>query len=141
MTRYMLDTNACIGVINNNPAALRQRLQQLAPADVAISQIVYYELAFGVCNSSQPQRNRANLMHFLKYIQVLDWGMAQSEEAAQLRCELVRVGQPIGYYDTLIAAHARSLNAILITHNTREFGRVTGLQIEDWESNPAPRLG
>jgi len=133
MTHYMLDTNACIGVINGKPPALRQRLQEVVPADIAISQIVYYELAFGVCNSSQPQRNRANLLHFLKYIQVLDWEMAQSTEAAQLRCELVRQGQPIGHYDTLIAAHARSLNAILITHNTREFGRVTGLQVVDWE--------
>ena len=134
MIRYMLDTNACIGVINGKPPALRQRLQQVAPAEVAISQIVYYELAFGVCNSGQPQRNRANLMHFLKYVQVLDWEMAQSDEAAQMRCELVRQGQPIGHYDTLIAAHARSLNATLVTHNTREFGRVAGLQVEDWES-------
>jgi tRNA(fMet)-specific endonuclease VapC len=142
MIRYMLDTNACIGVINGKPPALRQRLQQIAPAEVAISQIVYYELAFGVCNSGQPQqncsgqpqRNRANLLHLLKYVQVLDWEMAQSDEAAQIRCELVRQGQPIGHYDTLIAAHARSLNATLVTHNTREFGRVAGLQVEDWES-------
>ena len=83
--------------------------------------------------ASQPQRNRANLMHFLKYVQVLDWQMAQSEEAAQLRCELVRKAQPIGPYDTLIAAHARSLHATLVTHNTSEFGRVDGLQVEDWE--------
>jgi len=133
MIRFMLDINACIGIINDKPPALRERLQQLAPAEVAISQIVYYELAYGVCNSSQPQRNRTNLMHFLSYIQVLDWQMAQAEEAAQLRCELVRKGQPIGPYDTLIAAHARSLNATLVTHNTREFGRVDGLQVEDWE--------
>jgi len=133
MIRYMLDTNACIGIINDKPPALRGRLLQIAPAEVAISQIVTYELAFGVCNSGQPQRNRANLMHFLKYVQVLDWQMAQSEEAAQLRCELVRKGQPIGPYDTLIAAHARSLHATLVSHNTREFGRVDGLQVEDWE--------
>jgi tRNA(fMet)-specific endonuclease VapC len=133
MIRYMPDTNACIGIINDKPPALRGRLLQIAPAEVAISQIVYHELAFGVCNSGQPQRNRANLMHFLKYVQVLDWQMAQSEEAAQLRCELVHKGQPIGPYDTLIAAHARSLHATLVSHNTREFGRVDGLQVEDWE--------
>ena len=133
MTQYMLDTNACIGVINGAPLTLQERLLQLDPAAVAISQIVRYELEFGVCNSTQQQRNQANLMHFLKYVQVLDWGMAQSEEAAQIRCELVRQGQPIGHYDTLIAAHARSLNATLVTHNTREFGRVAGLQVEDWE--------
>jgi tRNA(fMet)-specific endonuclease VapC len=133
MIRYMLDTNACIGVINNRPPSLRERLLQIAPTEVAISQIVHYELAFGVCNSSQPEKNQANLLHFLKYVQVLAWGEEQAMVAAQIRCDLMRKGQPIGPYDTLIAAHARSINAILISHNTREFTRVHGLQVEDWE--------
>ncbi|HMN30596.1 MAG TPA: type II toxin-antitoxin system VapC family toxin [Caldilineaceae bacterium] len=133
MIRYMLDTNACIGVINGKPPALRQHLLQVDPTEVAISQIVRYELEFGVCNSTQPQRNQANLMHFLRYIQVLDWGDEQSSEAALIRCELVRTGQPIGPYDILIAAHARSLKALLVTRNLREFGRVDGLQAADWE--------
>jgi len=133
MTHYMLDTNACIGVINGAPLSLRERLLQLDPTAVGISQIVRYELEFGVCNSTQQQRNQANLAHFLKYVQVLDWGEEQAIEAAQIRCELVQKGQLIGHYDTLIAAHARSLNSIMITHNTREFGRVNGLLVEDWE--------
>ncbi|MBF0439215.1 MAG: type II toxin-antitoxin system VapC family toxin [Magnetococcales bacterium] len=133
MIRYMLDTNVCICVINGTPSALRVRLQQVSPREVAISQIVRYELEFGVCNSKQQQRNYANLSHFLKYIQVLDFGDEQSIEAAQIRCELIRVGQQIGHYDTLIAAHARSLQAILVTHNSREFGRVDRLRLEDWE--------
>ena len=86
MIRYMLDTNACIGVINDRPAALRARLLQVDPAEVAISQIVHYELAFGVCHSGQPERNRANLAHFLKYVQVLDWGEKQAAEAAAICC-------------------------------------------------------
>jgi tRNA(fMet)-specific endonuclease VapC len=129
----MLDTNACIGVINGNPPALRTRLLQLDPGEVAISQIVHYELAFGVCKSGQSQRNQANLAHFLKYVQVLDWGEEQAIDAAQIRCDVVRRGQPIGPYDVLIAAHARSLQATLVTHNTGEFGRVQGLLLEDWE--------
>jgi tRNA(fMet)-specific endonuclease VapC len=133
MIRYMLDTNACIGIINGTPPSLRQQLQQVDPDEIAISQIVRYELEFGVCNSSQPQRNQANLIHFLKYVQVLDWGDEQSTEAAHIRCELVRKGQLIGHYDILIAAHARSCQAILVTHNTREFERVDGLPVEDWE--------
>ena len=134
MIRYMLDTKACIGVINSNPPSLRERLMQFPPNEVAISQIVLYELEFGVCNSKHQQKNRANLTHFLKYVQVLDWSDGQSIEAAQVRCELARKGQPIGHYDTLIAAHARSLNILLVTHNTREFERVDGLRLEDWES-------
>jgi tRNA(fMet)-specific endonuclease VapC len=133
MIRYLLDTNACIGIIKGKPAIVRQRLLDLSPEEVAISPIVYYELAFGVCNSRQPEKNQANLLHFLKYVQVLEWGEEQSTEAAYIRCELVRKGQLIGQYDVLIAAHARSLKAILVTHNTREFSRVDSLQLEDWE--------
>ena len=134
MIRYMLDTNACIGVINDNPLTLRRRLQQFEPTEVAISEIVRYELAFGVCNSKQVEKNQAALTHFLKYVQVLAWEEAQSAVAAQIRCELARKGQPIGHYDTLIAAHARSLQLTLVTHNTREFGRVDDLRVEDWAS-------
>ncbi len=129
---YMLDTNACIGIINNKPAALRERLFQVAVEQVAISQIVLYELEYGICRSQQ-QRNRDNLNSFLKYIQVLDWGEEQSQEAALVRCELMQLGQPIGHYDTLIAAHARALEATLITHNVREFEQVRRLLLEDWE--------
>lgn len=130
---YMLDTNACIGLIKNNPPSLRQRLMQLEVSKVAISCIGLYELEYGVCRSQQVQRNRENLDSFLKYIQVLEWNEEQSSEAALLRCELAQMGQPIGHYDILIAAHARSLKATLVTHNVGEFGRVKGLLVEDWE--------
>lgn len=134
MIRYMLDTNACIGVINRNPPALQARLTQTEISKTAISEIVRYELEYGVCHSKHQQKNRDNLDHFLKYIQVLEWREKQSIEAARLRCELAHLGRPIGHYDTLIAAHARTLDACLITHNTREFGRVENLLLEDWES-------
>jgi len=62
----------------------------------------------------------------------LAWGEAQSVAAAQIRGEPARQGTPIGHYDTLIAAHARSLDVVLVTHNIREFGRVDALHIEDW---------
>ena len=136
MARYMLDTNACIAVINNKPPAVRIRLTEVDPIEVAISEIVRYELAFGVCNSSIPEKNQANLTHFLRYVQVLEWTEAQSLAAAQIRCDLARAGRPIAHYDTLIAAHARSLDTCLVTNNTREFSRVSGLQVEDWTLPP-----
>jgi tRNA(fMet)-specific endonuclease VapC len=131
--QYMLDTNACIGAINGSPAVVRERLLQVSPSDVAISQIVLYELEFGVCRSRNQERNRAELTLFLKYVLVLDWSAEQTGAAADIRCELTRLGRPIGAYDTLIAAHARSIAAILVTHSTREFSRVPGLNIDDWE--------
>ena len=130
---YMLDTTACIGIIKNNPLVLRQRLFQLDVAQVTISSIVLYELEYGVCRSQQVERNRANLEAFLQYIQILEWTEEQSREAALVRCELAKLGQPIGHYDTLIAAHARSLKATLVTQNVGEFGRVDRLLVEDWE--------
>lgn len=132
---YMLDTNACIGIINGSPPILRERLIQVSPMEIAISAIVHYELEFGVCNSRHQQRNRANLIHFLKYIKILEWSNTQATESAQIRCELTAKGQLIGHYDILIAAHARSIGAILVTHNTREFVRINGLQLMDWEFN------
>ncbi|MFN0072052.1 MAG: PIN domain-containing protein, partial [Chloroflexota bacterium] len=103
----MLDTNACIGGINGRPPSARERLTQLAPTDVAISQIVGYELEFGVCHSRNQKRNRADLLPALRYVQVLDWSAPQSVVAAEVRCELdTRVGQAIGTYDTHIVAHA-----------------------------------
>lgn len=130
---YMLDTNACIGIINGKPVSLRKHLMQCQPEQVSISPIVHYELMFDVCNSQQKQRNQKNLQQFLQYIQVLEWGEEQSTAAANIRCALSRKGQLIGHYDILIAAHARSLNATLVTHNTREFERVDGLLLEDWD--------
>ncbi|MBF0602201.1 MAG: type II toxin-antitoxin system VapC family toxin [Nitrospirae bacterium] len=134
MIHYLLDTNACIGIIKGAPILLRQRLLEITPGEVAISQIVHYELMVGVCRSSRLEQNRANLKHFLSYIQPLDFGEDQAAIAAKIRCSLLAKGQPIGPLDTLIAAHALSLNSILITHNVSEFQRVDGLQLEDWES-------
>ncbi len=130
----MLDTNACIGVINGRPSSLRAHLMRIEIGEVAISEIVRYELEYGVCRSEQQQRNRDNLDHFLKYLRVLEWRGEQSVEAARLRCELSRLGRPIGHHDTLIAAHTRSVGACLITHNTREFSRVENLLLADWET-------
>lgn len=69
----------------------------------------------------------------MQYIQVLEWTEEQSREAALVCCELTKLGQPIGHYDTLIASHVRSLKAALVTHNVGEFGRVNGLLVEDWK--------
>ncbi|HEX3246223.1 MAG TPA: type II toxin-antitoxin system VapC family toxin [Chloroflexota bacterium] len=132
--RLMLDSNACISVMRRRSPEILTRLKSLAPGDVAISGIVRFELEYGVCHSRHPEQNRAQLGHFLRYIETLDWGEKQALEAAEIRCQLARAGQIIGSYDVLIAAHARSLSVPLVTRNIREFGRVPRLLVEDWES-------
>ena len=130
---YMLDSNACIAIINKNPVSVRKRMLEIKPENIFISQIVLYELLFGVCNSRQKEKNKKNLEHFLRYIQVLDWGKEESKIASQVRCNLSSIGKKIGHYDTLIASHALSLGACIVTHNTKEFKRVDGLVLDDWE--------
>lgn len=132
MIRYMLDTNACILVIGDKCEA-QSRLMALNREEVAISQIVLHELEYGVCRSEQQAKNRAKLSAFVSFVQVLDFEKEQAAEAALIRCELAGRGKPIGPVDCLIAGHARSLKATLVTHNTREFKRVAGLSVEDWE--------
>jgi len=132
--RLMLDTNACITAMRERSPGILSRLRSLVPGDVAISDVVRFELEYGVCHSQHPEQNRLQLGHFLRYIETLDWGETQAREAAEIRCELARSGQMIGSYDVLIAAHARSLSVPLITRNIREFGRVSGLIVENWES-------
>ncbi len=133
MIRYMLDTNACIGIMDQRIAPAKTRVGQSEIGEIAISQIVLHELEFGVCKSVHQAKNRAKLDHLLKYVVVADFTNNEAAEAALIRCELARSGKPIGPLDTLIAGHARALKATLVTHNTREFKRVAGLSVEDWE--------
>ncbi len=84
MIQYMLDTNVCINLMRGINPVLGQRLILIPPTHVAISQIVLYELEFGICKSQQQQRNRSNLLHFLKYVQIIDFGYDQSIMAAKI---------------------------------------------------------
>lgn len=129
---HMLDTNACAGILNRDERFLVQ-LEQLPAQDVAISQIVLFELRYGICKSVLQERNERELQRLLRFVQVLDFGANEAAEAALIRCELEKRPAPIGPFDVLIAAHARALKATLVTHNTREFARVRGLKTVDWQ--------
>ena len=129
---HMLDTNACIGVLNRDERFLT-RLEKMQANEVAISQIVLFELRYGICKSILKAKNQIELDRLLHFVPVLDFGSAESAEAALIRCELEKRGTPIGPFDILIAAHARAVGATLVTHNTREFARVRGLKTVDWQ--------
>ena len=132
MIRYMLDTNMIAYARNRRPEIVLNRLLQHDPSEISISSITMAELEYGVFNSSRPQQNRTALLMFLSGITILPFDSAAALEYGSIRFDLKSNGQIIGANDMLIAAHARSLGLILVTHNTGEFSRVENLILEDW---------
>ena len=129
--KYLLDTNICIYIINERPKRVRERFRRLAANEVGVSSVAVAELAFGVAKSGSV-RNRAALQAFLVPLEVASFDLGAALTYGDMRAELERRGQPIGPLDLQIAAHALSLNAILVTNNEREFRKVAGLTVENW---------
>jgi tRNA(fMet)-specific endonuclease VapC len=129
----LLDTNICIYIINAKPPAVLARFRQHRLGDIGVCSVVAAELAFGVAKSGSP-RNRQALEMFLAPLTILPFDTAAVWTYGELRADLERHGTPIGSLDTMIAAHALSQQALLVTNNTREFAKVTGLQLDNWAS-------
>lgn len=132
--KYLLDTNICIALIRQRPRALLQRLISHQPGDVGISSITLAELVHGVEKSTQPEQNMSALEQFLLPLDLANFDQTAALAYGKVRAQLERSGQIIGSMDMLIAAHALSLNTVLVTNNIQEFQRVTGLIVEDWLS-------
>lgn len=133
----LLDTNICIYIINAKPAAVLQRFRQYRTGEIGMCSVVAAELAYGVAKSGSI-RNRQALEMFLAPLAILPFDEPAVWAYGELRAELERKGQMIGSLDTLIAAHALSQGALLVTNNTDEFARVPGLQLANWVSAPGP---
>lgn len=129
---WMLDTDICIALIKRQPLELIGRLKKHKPGDVAISSITLAELCFGVSKSRQAEKNRTALDQFLIPLEILAFDDAAAESYGRIRAALETDGTPIGPLDTLIASHAVSANATIVTNNVREFSRVEGLRVENW---------
>lgn len=127
----LLDTNICIYIINAKPAAVLARFKQYRLGDIGLCSVVAAELAYGVAKSGS-MRNRQALDMFLAPLTILPFDASTIWAYGDLRAELERSGIPIGALDTMIAAHALSQQALLVTNNTREFAKVPGLQLENW---------
>lgn len=130
--KYMLDTNSCIGLIRHRPKNLIERLVACLPGEVGVSSITVAELAYGAQKSSRAAQNMSALDEFLIPLDVKDFDQRAAAVYGDVRALLEKQGKMIGSMDMLIAAHALSLDATLVTNNTREFQRVTNLQLEDW---------
>lgn len=130
--KYLLDTNICIHIIRKQPSELLDHLTHQKVGDVGVSVITVAELQHGVAKSQSPEKNQAALEHFLMPLAIADFGYEAAIVYGPLRASLERRGTPIGSMDLLIAAHAVSLDTILVTNNVKEFKRIPNLEIEDW---------
>jgi tRNA(fMet)-specific endonuclease VapC len=128
---YLLDTNAVIALLNAPRSKLASRVRQSNPTDVAVSVIALHELFYGAFKSQRALRNLA-VLDALQF-EVVEFDKEDARQAGEIRASLAARGTPIGPYDLLIAGQAISRDLTLITHNTVEFGRVTGLRLEDWQ--------
>lgn len=132
--KYLLDTNACVQCLRKkgNPLVL-QRLLSHPPADVALCSVVVGELCHGAERSSDPRREQALVDAFVAQFTSLPYDDAAARIYAHVRHDLESRGLTIGASDYLIAGIALARNLTLVTHNTKEFSRVPGLTLEDWE--------
>ena len=130
--KLMLDTNICIYIIKQQPAAVLKHFLEYQIGDICISSITLAELRFGVAKSANRDKNANALDEFIVPLEVVSFDEAAAHVYGDIRVTLERAGTPIGSMDMLIAAHAVSLGVALVTNNTREFVRVTGLTIVDW---------
>jgi tRNA(fMet)-specific endonuclease VapC len=136
---YLLDTNAVIALLKNNPPGVRNRLLRVvsAGASIAVSSVVLYELWYGVARSVRQRENAERLRVFLSgNVNIVPFDEDDAAAAGDLRAVLERVGTPIGPYDLLIAAQALRSRATLVTANVSEFARVSGLIWQDWTAEP-----
>jgi len=130
---YLLDTNACIRVLNGSSAPLIARLRTHAPSEIAVSSVTRAELLYGARRSARVADNLRLLEVFFAPLTSLPFDDACAGEYGAVRAALAAAGRPIGPNDLLIAATALAHDLTLVTHNVREFSRIPALKIDDWE--------
>jgi tRNA(fMet)-specific endonuclease VapC len=132
---YLLDTNACIALMNGEPAAVRKRFEKAIRGDsqIHISSIVAFELWDGIAKSARIQMNTQGFEALLSSAVIaIPFNHEDSRAAGSVRATLESGGRPIGAYDYLIAGQALARQLTLVTANVSEFSRVKGLFWQDW---------
>ena len=137
--RYLLDTNVVSELVRRPDGEAARRAASLAPRTIAVSIIVAAELRYGAARRRSARLTR-QLETILAALVTLPLAPPADAHYAAIRSELERVGRTIGHNDLLIAAHARALDLTLVTRNVREFERVPGLVVEDWQTNQAKEI-
>ena len=128
--RFLLDANAIIALLKGHDG-FRARLTAHQPSDFGVPSVVQHELFYGAFKSQRVGENLARIEGL--QFEILAFDREDAREAGNIRAALAKVGTPIGPYDVLIAGQAVARSLTLVTHNTREFRRIPGLQVEDWQ--------
>ncbi len=134
---YLLDTNACIKILNESSTELIERFQSKPPSEIQLCSVVKAELIYGARKSARPADNLRVLQTFFSPFVSKPFDDECSNNYGVIRSELERVGQPIGANDMMIASIALTFELTLVTHNVGEFSRIVGLSWEDWQE-PLP---
>jgi len=131
---YMLDTDTCIFLMRGEFPRLAARVQLVPLQQQVMSVVTFAELTYGVQASAAAQRkqNQAVLDSLALHLAVLEWPQDAAQHYAEIRLDLKKRGAQLGAADLMIAAHARAIDAIVVTNNTKDFGRVKGLVVENW---------
>jgi len=129
--RYLLDTNTASYIIKGNNPAVDRRLARVPMAKLAVSAVTEGELRFGAARLPHATRLHALIEDFLLRVTMLPWDSDAARQYGELRATLEREGQPMGNLDTMIAAHALALDAVLVT-NDHAFARIKKLKVVDW---------
>ena len=130
--KYLLDTNMCIYIIKQQPESVIKKFKTLQLGDIGISSITFAELTYGVEKSARPTQNKSALEKFTLALDIMPFDDNAASHYGNIRAVLEKKGLPIGALDLMIAAHARSIAAIVVTNNSKEFSRVPGLVVENW---------
>lgn len=130
---YLLDTNVCIMYLKGKSRSINNHFDNLEPEKVAVCSVVKAELFYGSMRSNNPQKAVALQKMFIEQFVSLPFDDGCAEIYGNIRADLAKIGTLISSNDIQIASIALANKLILVTHNVREFSRVKGLQIEDWE--------
>ena len=129
--RYLFDANAVIALLRDPSGPLAQRARQHRPTDIGLPAIAVYELTFGAFKSQRRAHN-LTIVDSLQF-EVVPFDKEDARQAGEIRAALEALGTPIGPYDVLIAGQACARGLVLVSRNLRDFQRVDGLAVENWE--------
>ena len=131
---FMLDTDTCIFLMRRASQKLETKVQSVPLQNQVMSAVTFAELSYGVQASVAAKRkqNQATLDSLALHLAVLDWPQDAAKFYAEIRLDLKKRGAQLGAADLMIAAHARSLGATVVTNNVKDFDRVKGLEVGNW---------